>query len=78
MNCKLSIVIPEGGHAGAIISTASIPQVGEQLQLGVQWVEVLEVRELLPPRGEWRFLHATGRVISQVYPSTDGTDKTEI
>jgi hypothetical protein len=67
MVCKLSIVIPAGGHAGAIIDTAHIPHVGERIRLGSTVIEILEVRELLPPRGEFRFLHATGQVVA-----TDG------
>jgi hypothetical protein len=65
--CKLSIVIPGGEHAGAIIDTAHIPVPGELLRLGRVTVEVLEVRELLPPRGDFHFLHATARV---VHPDT--------
>jgi hypothetical protein len=63
MVCKLSIVIPGEGHAGAIIDTGRIPAVGERLKLGDDLVEVLEVRELLPPRGDFHFVHITGRII---------------
>jgi hypothetical protein len=63
--CKLSIVIPEGGHAGAILDAASIPEPGDNLQLGPVTVKVLEVRELLPPRGDFRFVHVTGQIARQ-------------
>ncbi len=63
MVCKLSIVIPGGQHAGAILDAASIPEEGDELQLGSVRVRVLEVRELLPPRGEFHFVHVTGEII---------------
>jgi hypothetical protein len=65
MVCKLSIVIPRSEHAGAIIDTAAVPVVGDRLTLGDVTVEVLEVQELLPPRGDFHFVHATCRLVSQ-------------
>jgi hypothetical protein len=61
--CKLSIVLPGSGHGGAIIDTPAMPAVGDFIPLGDLTVEVLEVQELLPPRGEFRFVHVTGRVV---------------
>lgn len=64
MVCKLSVVIPGSEHAGAIIDTPAVPNVGDQLALGDSLVEVLEVMELLPPRGDFRFVHATCKLVS--------------
>ena len=64
MICKLSIVVPGSEHAGAIIDVPAIPTVGDQLTLGEAVVEVLEVMELLPPRGDFHFVHATCRLVS--------------
>ncbi len=63
MVCKLSIVIPTGEHAGAIIDRPAMPAVGDRLALGDVTVEVLEVKELLPPRGDFHFVHVTGRIV---------------
>ncbi len=63
MVCKLSIVIPSGEHAGAIIDTPAMPNVGDRLAVGNVTVEVVEVMELLPPRGDFRFVHVTGRIV---------------
>ncbi len=60
---KLSIVIPSGEHAGAIIDTPAMPNVGDRLALGNVTVEVVEVMELVPPRGDFRFVHVTGRIV---------------
>ncbi len=68
MVCKLSIVIPSGDHAGAIIDTPAIPTVGDRLTLGDVTVEVLEVKELLPPRGVFHFVHATCRLVGAPAP----------
>lgn len=59
MVCKVSIVIPGHDHGGAIINTDSLPQVGDHLKVGELEVEVLEVMELMPPRGDFHFMHAT-------------------
>jgi hypothetical protein len=35
-------------------------------------VEVKEVTELLPPRGDFRFVHVTARVVSATPPAPGG------
>jgi hypothetical protein len=70
--CKLSIVIPGGAHAGAILDRPRPPQVGELLPLGDVTVEVEEVTELLPPRGEFRFIHVTARLVAPTPPAEGG------
>ncbi len=64
MVCKLSVVIPGSQHAGAILDLPAIPKVGDRLTLGATVVEVLEVMELLPPRGDFHFVHATCRLVN--------------
>ena len=59
MICKLSIVIPGSPHNGAIINTTALPQVGDRLPVGDMLVEVLEIKELLPPSGNFHFVHVT-------------------
>ncbi len=60
---KVSIVILGIEHGGAIINLSAMPEVGQSLQVGDLKVEVVEVQELLPPRGDFHFLHATCRVL---------------
>jgi hypothetical protein len=60
---KVSLVIPGTEHSGTIVNLHERPQVGEHLRVGDEEVEVLEVIDLMPPRGEFRFLHATCRLI---------------
>ena len=63
--CKLSIVIPGSPQSGAIINTSALPQVGDRLPVGDRMVEVLEIKELLPPSGNFHFVHVTCREVGQ-------------
>jgi hypothetical protein len=58
---KVSLVIPGAEHSGAIINLRERPQVGQLLRVGDLEVEVLEVMDLMPPHGEFYFVHATCR-----------------
>jgi len=44
-------------------SQENYPRVGEKIQLGDLLVEVVEVRELMPPMGDFAYLHATCRPV---------------
>ena len=70
MVCKLSIVIPGSPHSGAIINTTALPQVGDQLPVGDGLVEVLEIKELLPPSGDFHFVHVTCRLVEPGPPAS--------
>jgi hypothetical protein len=58
---KVSYVVAGEGHPGAILNADQPPRVGDQVTLGNRRFIVLEVVDLLPARGEFRFLHATLR-----------------
>jgi hypothetical protein len=64
---KVSIVIPGGNHPGAIINMDERPLPGQQIQLEKKDFLIVEIQELLPPRNDFHFLHATCR-------PTEGTD----
>ena len=66
---KVSLVIPGTEHSGAIVNLRTRPEIGEHLRVGELEVEVLEVLDLIPPRGDFHFLHATCRL----WPPKDGT-----
>jgi hypothetical protein len=71
MVCKVSIVIPASQHGGAILDLSAIPKVGDRIPLGDAIVEIMEVTELLPPRGDFHFVHATCRLIGEQPPSAN-------
>lgn len=61
--CKISIVVPNDKEHGAIINTQALPAVGDHLPVGEDVLEVLEIRDLLPPRGDFHFMHATCKLL---------------
>lgn len=61
---KVSYVVIGGEHPGAIANVDKPPQIGDRVKLGNEEFEIIEVLELMPPRGEFSFLHATCKLIS--------------
>lgn len=56
---KVSYVIQGSNSGGAIVNQKHAPQVGEQIDLGDQKCEIVEVKDLLPPQGNFAYLHVT-------------------
>jgi hypothetical protein len=59
---KISFVVPGRRKAGGIENSEVAPHPGERWQVGKQLLEIVEVIELLPPRGDFTYLHATCRL----------------
>ena len=62
---KVSFVITGRPHPGEIINRDTAPRVGVQIELGNEMFEIIEVVDLIPPRGEFAYLHATCRPVSE-------------
>jgi hypothetical protein len=60
---KVSFVVQEGTHPGGIQNLDERPKVGDVFTLGNQSFEIVEVMELMPPRGDYVYMHATCRPI---------------
>jgi hypothetical protein len=60
---KVSYVVLGGEHPGAIINQFEQPEVGQVVQIGKSFFEIVEINELMPPRGDFAFLHATVRML---------------
>jgi hypothetical protein len=58
---KMSYVVEDGSHNGAIVNIDHLPQVGEELHVDGSVFLVLEVEELIPPVDDFGFLHVTCR-----------------
>lgn len=56
---KISVVIPGAKGVGGILNVEKLPERGELLKIGREEFEVVEVIELMPPRGEFGYLHVT-------------------
>jgi len=70
---KVSYVISGSDHPGAIYNQDQRPVPGDVVFLGNLKVEILEVIELVPPRGGFHYLHATCRPLT-----SEGTEKARI
>ena len=70
---KVSFVVLDDAHPGGIQNLDHQPAVGEELVAGDLRFEIVEVTELLPPYGDYAYLHATCRLIDDTHPGK-GTD----
>lgn len=62
---KVSYVIIGNDNPGTILNQDQPPQAGDQVQLGRQTYQIVEVLELIPPRGEFHYIHATCRPLQK-------------
>lgn len=58
---KVSYVIIGIDHPGTILNQEQMPKKGDVVQLGNKNFEIIEVLELVPPRGEFHYVHVTCR-----------------
>lgn len=56
---KVSYVVLGGKYTGAIMNVDKRPDVGDEVSFDDNVFEVVEVMELMPPVGNFAFLHAT-------------------
>jgi hypothetical protein len=62
---KVSFVVLDDTHPGGIQNLDHRPAVGEELVSGNRRFEIIEVTELLPPYGNYSYLHATCRLLEE-------------
>lgn len=63
---KVSYVVLGGHHPGIITNQDAPPQVGDVVSLGGHQFRVQEVKDLMPPRGDFAYLHVTVRPLDAV------------
>ena len=56
---KVSIVVADRSHPGAILNLDKKPVKGKSITLNGKTFIIQEVIELMPPRGNFRYLHLT-------------------
>ena len=56
---KVSYVVIGEEHPGAILNTEREPRVGDTVVISGRQFRVVEVEELIPPHGDFHFLHAS-------------------
>ncbi len=62
---KVSYVVIGRAHPGTIVNLHHRPQIGERVELSDEEFIIVEVIDLMPPRGEFHFIHATCRPITE-------------
>jgi hypothetical protein len=56
---KVSYVVIGADYPGAIVNQDSPPQLGEVVELGDEQFEIIEVTDLIPPQGDFAYLHVS-------------------
>jgi hypothetical protein len=56
---KVSYVVQGGEFPGGIQNEYERPRIGGTVQIGPNEFEVVEIHEIMPPRDDFQFLHAT-------------------
>ena len=59
---KVSYVVKGDDQPGGILNLDQAPQVGEVLRVAGKKLEILEIVELIPPKGDFHYLHVTCRI----------------
>lgn len=62
---KVSYVVQGGKYPGGIKNQTEKPEVGGKVLIGPKRFEIIEVVEMMPPRDDFQFLHATVKVIDE-------------
>jgi len=62
---KVSYVVQGGEFPGGIRNQTDEPTIGDLVQIGPNQFEIVEVFEIMPPREDFQFLHATVKAITE-------------
>jgi hypothetical protein len=62
---KVSYVVIGRSHPGAILNQEAPPRLGEVMELGGRKYRIVEVTDLMPPRGDFAYLHVALRPLAE-------------
>jgi hypothetical protein len=68
---KVSYVVMGSEHPGAIMNQVDKPKVGDHVDIGHHSFEVVEVQEMMAPRNDFQFMHATVREVALSQPDEE-------
>lgn len=60
---KVSYVVKDSDLPGGILNLDHAPQPGEVLPVANSQFEVIEVFELIPPKGDFHYIHVTCQLL---------------
>ena len=66
---KVSYVVVGGDFPGGIKNESEKPKVGDVVQIGRIKFKVTEIHEIMPPRDDFQFLHATVKPMDEANKS---------
>lgn len=69
---KVSYVVVGGNYPGGIKNENEPPKVGSIVQIGRMKFQVTEVHEIIPPRDDFQFLHATVTPVEEAKAGSKG------
>ncbi|MFQ5610879.1 MAG: hypothetical protein ACE5H9_01955 [Anaerolineae bacterium] len=62
---KVSFVVPGRRDVGGIQNLQKEPKPGDIITLGREEYEIIDVTELMPPRGDFAYLHASCKPVTK-------------
>ncbi len=74
---KVSYVVVGSQHPGAIINHIEKPKVGDRVEIGRYSFEIMEIQEMMAPRADFQFLHATVRQVPELPTEEELEPETE-
>jgi len=63
---KVSYIVNDGSKPGSIKNEQKRPDIGDVVRIGTGQFKVVDVYEIMPPRGDFLYLHATVEQILEV------------
>ena len=63
---KVSYVVRDGRLPGGIKNETERPEVGNHVKFGRHEFKVIEIEEVMPPSGNFLYLHATIEPVAEV------------
>jgi hypothetical protein len=63
---KVSYVVQSGEYPGSIKNEEEEPKIGARVMIGPIECKVVETHQIMPPRGDFTFLHATVVPVEQL------------
>jgi hypothetical protein len=63
---KVSYVVRDGRLPGGIKNETERPEVGKHVKIGRYEFEIIEIEEVMPPNGNFLYLHATVEPIAEI------------
>lgn len=65
---KVSYVVRDGRLPGGIKNETERPEVGNHVKVGHYEFEIVEIEEVMPPSGNFLYLHAMIEPLTEVSP----------